>query len=36
MWASVHLLKFLIDYWDHDLGDFDLQGEILEVDLEDI
>ena len=36
MRANVCLLKFLIAYWDHDLGDFDLQGEILEVALEDI
>ena len=36
MWANVCLLEFLIGYWDHDLGDFELQGEILEVDLEDI
>ena len=36
MRASVCLLEFLIGYWDHDLGDFDLQGEILEVEMEDI
>ena len=36
MQASVRLFKFLIGYWDHDLGAFDLQGEILEVALEDI
>ena len=36
MWANVHLLEFLIVYMDHDLGAFDLQGEILEVELEDI
>ena len=34
--ANVRLLEFLIGYWDHDLGAFDLQGEILEVALEDI
>ena len=34
MRANVHLLEHLIGYWDHDLGDFDLQGEILEVALE--
>ena len=34
MWAKVCLLKHLIGYWDHDLGDFDLQGEILDVALE--
>ena len=26
----------MINYWDHDLGAFDLQGEILEITLEDI
>ena len=31
MRANVHLLDFLINYWDHDLGMFDLQGEILEI-----
>ena len=36
MRANVCFLKHLIGYWDHDLGDFDLQGEILEVALEDI
>ena len=36
MRANVHLLEFLIGYWDHDLGAFDLQGEILEVALEEI
>ena len=30
------MLEHLISYWDHDLGTFDLQGEILEIDLEDI
>ena len=36
MWSNVYLLKFLIGYWDHDLGAFYLQGEILEVALENI
>ena len=36
MWANVHLLENLIGYWDHDLGTFDLEGEILEIALEDI
>ena len=36
MRSNVCLLEFLIGYWDHDLGAFDLQGEILEVALEDI
>ena len=34
--SNVHLLEFLINYWDHDLGALDLQGEILEIALEDI
>ena len=29
MRSNVCLLEFLINYWDHDLGAFDLQGEIL-------
>ena len=33
---NVCFLDFLNGYWDHDLGAFDLQGEILEVALEDI
>ena len=36
MRSNVCLLEFLINYWDHDLGAFDLQGEILEIALEDI
>ena len=36
MRANVHFLEFLIGYRDHDLGAFDLQGENLEVELEDI
>ena len=36
MQANVLLLKHLINYWDHDLETFDLQGEILEIALEDI
>ena len=36
MRSNVHLLEFLINYWDHDLGSFDLQGEFLEITLEDI
>ena len=34
--SNVHLLEFLINYWDHDIGMFDLQGEFLEVTLEDV
>ena len=34
--ANVLLLEFLINYWDHDLGMFDLQGESLEITSEDI
>ena len=36
MWANVYLLEFMINYWDHDLGMFDLQGESLEITSEDI
>ena len=36
MRANVRLLEFLINYWDHDLGMFDLQGESLEITSKDI
>ena len=36
MRANIRLLEFFINYWDHDLGAFDLQGEILENALEEI
>ena len=36
MRANVHLLEFLINYWDHDLGMFDLQGESLDITSEDV
>ena len=36
MRSNVRLLEFMINYWDHDLGMFDLQGEFLEITLEDI
>ena len=36
MCANVCLLEHLISYWDHDLSAFDLQGEILEVFVEDM
>ena len=36
MRANVPLLEQLISYWDHDVEAFDLQGEILEIALEDI
>ena len=36
MRANVRLLEHLTSYWDHDLGAFDLQGEILEVTVEDM
>ena len=36
MQANVHLLEHFISYWDADLGAFDLQGEILEVTVEDM
>ena len=36
MRANVCLLEHLISYWDHDLRAFDLQGEILKIDVEDM
>ena len=36
MRENVCLLEFLINYWDHDLGMFDLQGEVLEITSEDV
>ena len=36
MRANVHLLEFMINYRDHDLQMFDLQGETLEITSEDI
>ena len=36
MWANVCLLEHLIGYCDHNLGAFDLQGDILEVIVEDM
>ena len=36
MWANVRLSEFLINYWDHDLGMFDLQGESLEITSKDV
>ena len=33
MRANVRLLEFLINYWEHELGAFDLQGDILEITL---
>ena len=36
MRAIVRLLEFLINYWDDDLGMFDLQGESLEINSEDV
>ena len=36
MQADVYLLEFLINYQDHDLGMFDLQGESLDITSEDV
>ena len=36
MRAQVRLLETLVDYWDHELRIFDLQGEILELTIDDI
>ena len=36
MRANVRILEFMVNYWDHDLGMFNLQGETLEITTEDI
>ena len=36
MRANVHLLEFMINYWDHDLGMFDLHGETMEITTKDM
>ena len=36
MRANVCLLEFMINYWDHDLGMFNLQGETLEITTKDM
>ena len=36
MRANVHFLEHLISYWDHELSTFDIQGEILEITVEDM
>ena len=36
MRANVYLLETLINYQDHDLGLFDIQGEILDITVEDL
>ena len=36
MRANIRLLEFMINYWDHDLVMFDLQGESLEITSEDV
>ena len=36
MRSNVRLFEFLINYWDHDLGMFDLQGEFLEITSKDV
>ena len=36
MWANVRILEFMVNYWDHELGMFNLQGETLELTVEDI
>ena len=36
MWANALFLEHLISYWDHDVGAFDIQGEILEITVEDM
>ena len=36
MRANVCILEFMVNYWDHELGMFNLQGETLELTTEDI
>ena len=36
MRANVRILEFLVSYWDHGLGMFNIQGETLELTVEDI
>ena len=36
MQANVHILEFMVNYWDHEMGMFNLQGETLELTVEDI
>ena len=36
MRANVRILEFMVNYWDHDLGMFNLQGETLELTTKDI
>ena len=36
MQANVRILEFMVNYWDHELGMFNLQGETLELTTEDI
>ena len=36
MRENVRLLEFMVNYWDHDMGMFNLQGETLELTVEDI
>ena len=36
MRANVRILEFMVNYWDHDLEMFNLQGETLEITTEDI
>ena len=34
MRANVRILEFMVNYWDHDLGMFNLQGETLNLTME--
>ena len=36
MRANVRILEFLVNYWDHDLGMFNIEGETLEITTQDI
>ena len=36
MRANVRILEFLVNYWDNDLGMFNIQGETLELTIQDL
>ena len=36
IWANVCILEFMVNYWDHEMGMFNLQGETLELTVEEI
>ena len=36
MWANVCILEFMVNYWDHEMGMFNIQGETFELTMGDI